>query len=140
MLFRHNADRLVMPASNMKILTLAAAAERLGWDYTFPTTIRAAGPIVDGVLQGDLVVHGTGDPMLNARQVSPTAVLDGWADAIRAAGVHRVAGRLVGDDNAFDDQPFGQGWSWDYLQDGYAAPVGALQVYERRGHDHDCAG
>jgi serine-type D-Ala-D-Ala carboxypeptidase/endopeptidase (penicillin-binding protein 4) len=128
-LFRHNADRLVMPASNMKILTLAAAAERLGWDYTFPTTIRAAGPIVDGVLQGDLVVHGSGDPTLNARQVSPT-VLDGWADAIRAAGIHRVAGRLVGDDNAFDDQPFGQGWSWDYLQDGYAAPVGALQVYE----------
>jgi serine-type D-Ala-D-Ala carboxypeptidase/endopeptidase (penicillin-binding protein 4) len=129
-LFRHNANRLLMPASNMKILTLAAAAERLGWDYAFTTTIRATGPIVNGVLEGDLVVRGTGDPTLNTRQVSPTPVLDAWADAIRAAGICRVAGRLVGDDDAFDDQAFGQGWSWDYLQDGYAAPIGALQVYE----------
>jgi D-alanyl-D-alanine carboxypeptidase/D-alanyl-D-alanine-endopeptidase (penicillin-binding protein 4) len=129
-LFRHNGDRLVMPASNMKILTLAAAAERLGWDYTFTTTIKATGPVVDGALQGDLIVRGTGDPTLNTRQVSPTPVLDGWADAIRAAGIQRVAGRLVGDDDAFDEQAFGQGWSWDYLQEGYAAPVGALQVYE----------
>ena len=129
-LFRHNASRLAMPASNMKILTLAAAAERLGWDYTFTTTIQAAGPVVEGVLQGDLVVRGTGDPTLNTRQVSPMPILDGWADAIRAAGIHRVAGRLVGDDDAFDDQALGQGWSWDYLQDGYAAPIGALEVYE----------
>jgi len=129
-LFRYNADRLVMPASNMKILTLAAAAERLGWDYTFETTISATGPIADGRLLGDLVVRGTGDPSLNARQTSPGPVLDEWADRLAARGIRRVEGRLIGDDNAFDEEALGQGWSWDYLQDGYAAPVGALQVYE----------
>jgi serine-type D-Ala-D-Ala carboxypeptidase/endopeptidase (penicillin-binding protein 4) len=129
-LFRHNASRLAMPASNMKVLTLAAAAERLGWEYTFTTTIQATGPVEDGVLKGDLVVRGTGDPTLNSRQVSPMPILDGWADTVRAAGIRRIAGRLVGDDDAFDEQALGQGWSWDYLQDGYAAPTGALQVYE----------
>ena len=129
-LFRYNADRLVMPASNMKIPTLAAAAERLGWDYTFQTTLSATGPIVDGTLEGDLVVRGTGDPSLNRRQVEPVAVLDRWADQLAALGIRRIAGQLVGDDNAFDEQSFGHGWSWDDLHDGYSAPIGALQVYE----------
>ena len=103
-LFRYNADRLVMPASNMKIPTLAAAAERLGWDYTFHTTLAATGPVVEGTLLGDLVVRGNGDPSLNARQVSPIPVLDGWADLLAAHGIRRIAGRLVGDDNAFDER------------------------------------
>ena len=129
-LFRYNADRLVMPASNMKIPTLAAAAERLGWDYTFHTTLAATGPVVEGTLLGDLVVRGSGDPSLNARQVEPVRVLDGWADLLAAHGIRRIAGRLVGDDNAFDEQSFGQGWSWEDLHDGYSAPISALQVYE----------
>ena len=129
-LFRYNADRLVMPASNMKIPTLAAAAERLGWDYTFHTTLAATGPVVEGTLLGDLVVRGSGDPSLNARQVEPVRVLDGWADLLAAHGIRRIAGRLVGDDNAFDEQSFGHGWSWEDLHDGYSAPISALQVYE----------
>ena len=115
-LFRYNADRLVMPASNMKIPTLAAAAERLGWDYTFHTTLAATGPVVEGTLLGDLVVRGNGDPSLNARQVEPVRVLDGWADLLAAHGIRRIAGRLVGDDNAFDEQSFGHGWSWEVTQ------------------------
>jgi len=129
-LFRYNADRLVMPASNMKIPTLAVAAERLGWDFRFETTIRATGPIADGTLEGDLVVRSDGDPSLNAREVSPAIVLERWADALAGRGIRHIAGRLVGDDDAFDEERFGQGWSWDDLQEGYAAAIGALQVYE----------
>jgi PBP4 family serine-type D-alanyl-D-alanine carboxypeptidase len=129
-LFRYNADRLVMPASNMKILTLAAAAERLGWDYTFETILYPTGPVLDGTLQGDLVIRGNGDPSLNARQLLPGPVLDAWADVLAASGIRRIAGRLVGDDNAFDEESFGQGWPLDDLEEGYSAPVGALQVYE----------
>jgi D-alanyl-D-alanine carboxypeptidase/D-alanyl-D-alanine-endopeptidase (penicillin-binding protein 4) len=57
-------------------------------------------------------------------------VFDQWASALRAAGVHEISGRIVGDDQTFDDEGFGDGWSWDYLQFGYAAPVGALQINE----------
>ena len=76
------------------------------------------------------MVRGSGDPSLNARQVSPIPVLDTWADLLAARGIRRIAGRLVGDDNAFDEESLGQGWSWDDLQEGYSAPIGALQVYE----------
>jgi D-alanyl-D-alanine carboxypeptidase/D-alanyl-D-alanine-endopeptidase (penicillin-binding protein 4) len=129
-LYRRNSTKLVMPASNMKIVTLAAAAERLGWDYTFETRLLATGPIENGVLSGDLVVVGSGDPSINARGGSPTRVFENWADRLRAAGVTRIDGRIVGDDRAFPDEPLGFGWSWDELGSGDAAPVSALQYNE----------
>ena len=66
-LFSLNADKLMMPASNMKILTLATAAEVLGWDARMTTTLDASGPVEDGVLRGDLFVRGGGDPTINTR-------------------------------------------------------------------------
>src|SRR5471030_3494927 len=65
-LYALNAGKLMLPASNMKIVTLAAAAEKLGWEYRYETRVAAAGPIEGGTLQGDLVVIGTGDPSLVA--------------------------------------------------------------------------
>jgi serine-type D-Ala-D-Ala carboxypeptidase/endopeptidase (penicillin-binding protein 4) len=129
-LYSLNADRLLMPASNMKIVTLAAAAERLGWDYTFETVISATAPIVDGVIAGDLVVVGGGDPSINSRNGLGPRVLNEWADALWSKGLRRVEGFVIGDDNAFEDRALGQGWSWDYLAYGYAAPIGALQYNE----------
>lgn len=129
-LYRLNSAKLVMPASNMKIVTLAAAAERLGWDYTFETRLLAAGPIENGVLRGDLIVVGGGDPSINGRGGSPTRVFETWADRLRADGVARIDGRIVGDDRAFQDEPLGAGWAWDDLGYGYAAPISALQYNE----------
>lgn len=129
-LYRLNAERLMMPASNMKIVTMAAAAELLGWDYRFTTTLEASAPVVGGVLDGDLFVRGTGDPTINNREERASLVLDQWAAALRVAGITHIAGRIVGDDQAFDDEGLGAGWSWDYLHAGYAAPVGALQFNE----------
>ena len=129
-LFSLNADKLMMPASNMKIVTLATAAETLGWDFRFTTALETTAPVTGGVLQGDLIVRGTGDPTINARGKRAEAVLDEWAAALRQAGITEIAGRIVGDDQAFDDDGVGAGWSWDYLQYGYAAPVGALEFNE----------
>jgi D-alanyl-D-alanine carboxypeptidase/D-alanyl-D-alanine-endopeptidase (penicillin-binding protein 4) len=129
-LYEHNARTLVMPASNMKILTLATAAETLGWDFCFTTTLETAAAIDNGVLKGDVIVRGTGDPTINSRNGRATAVFDEWASTLKTAGIVRIDGAIVGDDNAFDDQGLGAGWSWDYLQYGYAAPVGALEFNE----------
>jgi serine-type D-Ala-D-Ala carboxypeptidase/endopeptidase (penicillin-binding protein 4) len=130
-LFSYNADRLVVPASNMKILTLAAAAERLGWNYRFQTVLRATGPIVDGVLQGDLLVQGTGDPSINSRDGRVDRLLASWADAVAARGIHAIRGRVTGDGAAFAEADrLGAGWSWDNLPYGYAAPVTGLQINE----------
>jgi D-alanyl-D-alanine carboxypeptidase/D-alanyl-D-alanine-endopeptidase (penicillin-binding protein 4) len=129
-LFDLNAGRLMMPASNMKIVTLAAAADVLGWDHRFITTLETSAPVEAGILKGDLIVRGGGDPTINTRDTRATAVLDEWAAALTAAGIRGIEGRVIGDDQRFDDEGIGPGWAWDYLQYGYAAPVGALQFNE----------
>jgi D-alanyl-D-alanine carboxypeptidase/D-alanyl-D-alanine-endopeptidase (penicillin-binding protein 4) len=129
-IFDVNADKLMMPASNMKIVTLATAAECLGWDYRFSTTLETDAPIEGSVLKGDLSIRGGGDPTINTRDNRAAAVFDEWAAALRAAGIATIEGRILGDDQAFDEEGLGAGWAWDYLQFGYAAPVGALQYNE----------
>ncbi len=129
-LFSHNGDRLMMPASNMKILTLAAAAHTLGWDYRFTTTLETTAPVENGVIRGDVFVRSNGDPTINNRENRAAAVFDAWAKALRDGGITAVEGRVIGDDQAFDDDGVGPGWSWDYLEAGYAAPIGALQYNE----------
>ena len=126
-LFAWRREALMMPASNMKVVTLAVAAETLGWEHRFTTSLHAAGEVAGGVLTGDLVVRGDGDPSFNRREGRAARVLDEWAEGLKAAGVTRVTGRLIADDRAFEDEWLGAGWAWDYLQYGYAAPSGALQ-------------
>ena len=129
-LYSLNAHKLLMPASNMKIVTLAAAAERLGWDFSYETRLIAAGAIEDGVLNGDLLVVGTGDPSVDDWDGQATRLFGDWAEQLKACGVRVIAGRVVGDDNWFEDQFLGSGWAWDDLDKGFATSVGALQFNE----------
>ena len=119
-----------MPASNMKIVTLAVAAERLGWDFSYETRLLAAGPIAGGVLDGDLVVVGTGDPSIDDWDGAAAKLFRAWAEQLKTLGVHTIRGRIVGDDNAFDDDALGSGWQWDDLAASFATGVGALQFNE----------
>jgi len=129
-LYERNGARLVVPASNMKLLTLAVAADRLGWSHRFETRLEATGAVANGTLSGDLVVVGTGDPSIVAQDFTHAPLFLEWADALWNAGIRRVTGRIVGDDNAFDDESLGAGWAWDYLTAAYAAPSGALSYNE----------
>ncbi len=129
--YTRNSEKLVVPASNMKLLTMAAAASQLGWDFQFETRLEAVGEVVNGTLHGDLIVVGGGDPSIGALDFGPSPVFAEWADALRQAGIRRIAGRLIGDASLFfDNTPIGPGWAWDYLNDGYAAPSSALSYNE----------
>jgi D-alanyl-D-alanine carboxypeptidase/D-alanyl-D-alanine-endopeptidase (penicillin-binding protein 4) len=126
-LYSFNALKLMMPASNMKILTLATATERLGWDYQFETHVLATGDVDhDGLLHGDLIIRGSGDPTIGCRSPEQRRAFESWTEEIRKAGIRSIAGRIVGDDHAFDNETLGAGWAWDYLGYGYAAPISAL--------------
>ena len=138
--YRLNPDTLVMPASNQKIVSTAVAAARLGWDFRFETRLETAATVTDGVLRGDLIVAGNGDPTVNNRDGRRESFFDEMAAALKSAGISRVEGRLVGDDNAFDEERFGFGWQWDDFVFGYAAPVGPLQVNEGIAEVVDHAG
>ena len=129
-LYERNPHKLMVPASNMKVITLAAAAREIGWDARFTTTLETQAPIEAGVLRGDLYVRGGGDPTINSRNGRAAAVFAEWIAALTAAGVHQIDGRIIGDDDLFDDESLGAGWAWDYLEADYAAPVGALQYNE----------
>ncbi len=132
-LYSHNPARLLVPASNQKILTTAAAVERLGWDYRYTTRVLATGTLSpDGRLDGDLIVVGSGDPTINPRHPDRWAALDRWAAQIAARGVSIISGNLIGDDDAFAEPGWGSGWSWEDLAVGYGAPVGALQYHENQ--------
>jgi D-alanyl-D-alanine carboxypeptidase/D-alanyl-D-alanine-endopeptidase (penicillin-binding protein 4) len=125
-----NAGKLMMPASTMKVVTLAAAAERLGWDFRYETRLLGTGPISDGVLHGDLIVVGSGDPSIDDWDGAATRLFADWTDQLKTAGVTAIEGRIIGDDNAFDDEGIGFGWSWDDLGASFAAAVSALQFNE----------
>lgn len=129
-LYARNAGKLFMPASALKIVTLAAAAERLGWDYAYETRILAGGAIDNGTLRGDLIVVGSGDPTIVERDGMAAGLFESWAEGLKAAGVKTIDGRIIGDDNAFDDEGLGFGWSWDDLDEGFAPAVSALQFNE----------
>ena len=128
-LYAQNAAKLMMPGSAMKIITVAAAAELLGWDFQFETKLVAIAPIEDHVLQGDLIVIGGGDPSISERSDVPGA-LRGIARNVRDTGITRIEGGVIGDDDLFDDNLFGHGWTLDNLPYGYAAAVSALEYNE----------
>jgi D-alanyl-D-alanine carboxypeptidase/D-alanyl-D-alanine-endopeptidase (penicillin-binding protein 4) len=130
-IFSHNSEEFLIPASNQKLLTAAAAAERLGWDYRFTTRLVATGPAgPEGTLNGDLVIIGDGDPTINPRHPERWNTFERWAAELKAKGIRVISGHVIGDDNAFAEPGWGVGWAWDNLQDGYAAPIGALQYNE----------
>lgn len=130
-IYSRDARKEFVPASNMKLVTAASALAVLGPEYRFRTTVTAAGPVVDGVLRGALVVRGTGDPTLSGRFATDARdTFRAWADSLRARGVTRVAGGIIGVDSAFAGPSLGAGWAWDDLDEGYAAEFGALQFNE----------
>ena len=131
-LYARNADKLFMPASNMKLLTAATALVQLGADYRWNTTMLVRGTVRDSVLTGELIVRGNGDPSVSAhmQQGDALAPLRALADSLRAHGIARVRGRLVAAPSPFTDAPLGYGWSWSDLDDAYSAGVDALYFNE----------
>src|SRR6185436_9734131 len=128
-LYTLNSAKLMMPGSAMKIVTAATAAETLGWDYRFETRIVSMVPIDSGVLGDDLYVVGGGDPSISERSDTP-GTLRAIARQVREAGITRIEGGIIGDDDLFDDRGIGDGWTLDNLPYGYSASISALEYNE----------
>ena len=128
-LLHTNAGKLYMPASNLKLLVTAAALDGLGSEFRYRTTVLAAGRLErsTGVLHGDLVVVGSGDPTISDRFYADlNTVWDSLALAVSQAGITRVEGSLVADNRLFEPPYLSEGWGWEDLMWWYAAPVSAL--------------
>ena len=128
-LYATDAGKLLIPASNTKLFTSAAAVETLGLDYRFTTSVLGTGRKAGSVLTGDLVLRGTGDPTMLAEDY------DALAAQVAKAGVKVVTGKLVADDTWFDSQRLGNDWAWDDETAYYAAPISALTAAPDRDYD-----
>lgn len=132
-LFEANADKPYVPASTMKLFTTAIALERLGADHTFSTDVLRDGAMdKDGVVHGNLIIRGDGDPALSSRFVrgGPSGPMDMLAQLTSAAGVTKVTGDLIADASAFESRIIPEGWLTRYAGSAYAAPFSALSLNE----------
>jgi D-alanyl-D-alanine carboxypeptidase/D-alanyl-D-alanine-endopeptidase (penicillin-binding protein 4) len=128
-LYSRDAEKVFMPASNQKLLTGAVALDLLGPSYRFATHFAAGGAIVDSVMQGDLIIRGSGDPTVSdAMQRDALVPLRAMAESLYARGVRRVAGRLTSAGDPFPAPSLGFGWSWDDLDFPYSAGVDELML------------
>jgi len=136
-LYQRNADRLFVPASNTKLVVTAAALALLPADYRVRTSLYANGSVAAGVLQGDLVFYGRGDPTFYAGCYgvdtlaagvcdSTFTALDAIADTLRSKGLRRITGKLVGDGSYFEPTLIHPAWNAFDLNAWYAAPVSGL--------------
>lgn len=129
--FEENAGKLLRPASNMKIYTVATALDRLTPDYRYSTSVFAPSkPDSSGVIRGDLRIYGRGDPTFAARFNNGDyfKAIDDLAARIVSAGVKRVEGDLIGDETYFTGPKYGSGWEWEDLTWYYGAEVTSLSI------------
>ena len=130
-LYARGAQELLAPASNMKLLTTAAALRYLGPDFRYQTFLLADGSVEGDRLRGDLVLYGTGDPGLSDQfQESKIAAFEALADSLRAAGIAVVEGDVVGDGSFFTGPLLAEGWDSYDLNDWFVAPASALTFNE----------
>ena len=129
-------ETVLVPASNLKLVTALAVLERLGPETRLETVVRAAHPARDGVIDGDLWMIGAGDPLLGTKDYADSFVnqpqlrtpLEDLVAAVVAAGVREVRGSVRGDESRYDTQRFLPTWRRSYMSEGHVGPESALAV------------
>ena len=130
----HNPRMSVIPASNMKIVTTAAALGILGADYRFRTELQHDGIVRDSILYGNVFIKGYGDPTLASPLFDsiPTMamVLDSFSLKIKALGIKKIVGKIVGDGSAFEPMTAVPTWLWEDLGNYYGVGPSGLNFHE----------
>jgi D-alanyl-D-alanine carboxypeptidase/D-alanyl-D-alanine-endopeptidase (penicillin-binding protein 4) len=113
--FHQNENRNFLPASNLKLVTTIAALGTLGPDFHYTTQLVTNGEIKHGVLKGDLIIRGSGDPTFGSPSMypdkDPAYIFSQWADTLEKLGIEKIDGAIITDPNYFSDDRYPEGWA-----------------------------
>jgi D-alanyl-D-alanine carboxypeptidase/D-alanyl-D-alanine-endopeptidase (penicillin-binding protein 4) len=134
LLYARNEYKSLVPASNMKLFTSAAALEYLGEDFRYTTSIFLDGLVrSNGEYVGNVIIRGAGDPSMSSYFFTdPMTILRSWCKVLDSLGVKAILGNIISDDSYFDDAPLGVGWSWDDIPYPFSAPISALSFNDNK--------
>lgn len=136
LVYSHNPNLVMIPASVAKLVSTATAFKILGADYQFETVLGYIGTIDSGVLNGDLVIKGSGDPSMGSTRVEGNTtfadLVMNWSAEIKTAGIEKVLGSLIVYDEFYGTSSTPRNWAWADLGNYYASGVGTLNMNENR--------
>lgn len=130
-------NKIGMPtASTLKVITSITALELLGADYTFPTKLYVTGDVDSlGVLNGDIIIEGSGDPTLGSdryEQTKAATILSKWKEAILKLGIKQIAGSIIANDQLYNGYDVPGTWMWTDIGNYYGAGVSGLNWKENK--------
>lgn len=138
-LFARNENIGLATASTLKTITSATAFSLLGKDFKYQTTLSYSGSVSNGVLKGDLIITGGGDPSLGSpryAQSQENTVLIQWVNTLKKLGITRIEGRVIGDDSAWGSSSLPDGWIWQDIGNYFGAAPSVLSWRENQFDIH----
>ena len=133
----HRSQKVVTPASSLKLFTTLSGIHYLGKDFRFKTIIGYSGSIDDsGTLLGDIIIKGGGDPTLGSAKIDGSLDLQSLLEYIQAvisnSGISCIEGDIVIDESIYDSYPVAPTWQWNDLGNYYAAGAWGVNVNENQ--------
>lgn len=133
--YSKNRDLGLASASTLKTITAATAYHLLGQNYKWETKLGYNGQIINGVLNGDIIITGSGDPTLGSERYEETKselVLKKWVSSLQSVGIKKVIGSVIVDDRVFGTQTMPGGWTWQDMGNYYGAGPSSLTWRENQ--------
>lgn len=124
----YNSDKLIIPASNQKLYTLATALDRLGSDFRYTTNIYGKGELVGSTWEGDLIIQGSGDPSISGFLYDEDRffVFKSFLEQLKDLGINEINGSISRNEDYFDGQVYPIGWDWYDLTFYYGVEIAPL--------------
>lgn len=130
-LYEYRSKNSAVTASTMKVVTTATALEMFGPDYKFETRLEVDGEITkDSTLNGNLYIHGGGDPTLGSDKMGDKDFLAKWVVATRKAGIKNIKGRIIADAGFFEKQVINPKWTWEDMGNYYAPGIHGISYLD----------
>ena len=130
-IINHNGNLALVPASSLKLITTATTLEVLGENHRFTTSVSYSGEIKNGVLNGNIIIKGGGDPALGSHRYRSYYgdFMKNWANEIKKLGIDSINGKVISDASIFDNE-VPPTWIWQDLGNYFGAGANGLSIYE----------